>query len=144
MVIKNTDQYNDAKESLKEKLVQRRDDHTTFVSKMYVKRKKVDVKDVVDEYMSNNLFKDIYNNSKESSIKVIVSISQKSVEFNGRAISSMILQYAKQWISIPLTRITKLFHHTAKPPDVDSFMKKYKIEEIHVYLGATDTDSAKM
>ena len=141
----NTDQYNDAKELLKEKLVQRRDDHTTRVSKMHVRRKKVDVKDVVDEYMNSNSFKDIYyNNSKDSSIKAIVSVNQKSVEFNGRAISSMILQYAKQWISIPLTRIIKLFHHTTKPPDVDSFMKKYEIEEIHVYLGATDTDSAKL
>ena len=62
---------------------------------------------------------------------------------NGRAIGSMILQYAKRDISNFIFRIVKLFHTRTTPKECEDFMTKNDITECHVYLCGTDTDSAQ-
>ena len=137
-------QYDGAVYIIREKICKMRDEHIKGVSKLHV-RKNVSVDKVIEYYHSNKTFKDVFHNqSAGSSVKAIISKTPSTIEMMGRAVGSMILQLAKRDISTYLIKVIKLFHKNTRPDDCKEFMNKYKIEECHVYMGATDTDSAKL
>ena len=140
----NREQYEDSIMLIKERMASNIRNHKNAVSKTHM-RKNVEVKNVVDEMQSAKNYKDIYiNQSPTAGIKAIVAHSPKNTTVIGRAIGSMILQLAKRDISNYITRVVRLFHQSTRPKEVDIYLKNNLINEIHVYLCATDTDSAKM
>ena len=83
-------------------------------------------------------------NQSDGSIKAVIAQKPKNVEVLQRPVGSLILQLAKIDMSNYITRLIKVFHPKTRSNELREWMEKYGISEFHVYLGGTDTDSAKM